>query len=328
VSVRVMAATDRGLKRSHNEDSFATSWLDAESHDGETGSAALLVVADGMGGAQGGEIASRMAVETVVEQFRAHPAGDELAALREAVETANERIHRKSVETEGLDGMGTTCTAAIIRENAIWLAHVGDSRAYLVRDGEARQLTRDHSLVSELVARGELDAESAKSDRRRNVVLRSVGVAPHVDVDSRRADMEPEPGDSLVLCTDGLHGQVEDREIAEIAGLDSLREACHRLVALARQRGGPDNITVVIAKVDGGSAPSVARPSTATAGREDVPLPTRSIEATRPRKPARTNLARPSWVWVWVAAAVLVLLVIGLIRVLSFIGSGPTTTSP
>lgn len=241
----VRAATDVGLKRPHNEDSFGV-WVPEDPADEPRG--ALLVVADGMGGALAGEVASRLAVDCLIRRHRESCDLDPLECLRRSIEAANRTIHEQSQVDPEMRGMGTTCTAVVVREGEMFLAHVGDSRAYVVRRGGIRQLTGDHSLVAELVSRRYLTPEQARVDPRRNVVTRSVGVRDSVDVDVARLDERLQPDDTLVLCTDGLHGPVEDSEIAMLAAQPDLDRACRDLIELARERGGPDNITVVLAR--------------------------------------------------------------------------------
>ncbi len=199
-----------------------------------------------MGGSNAGEVASKMAVDTVVREFAAAPPDDPAKALAHAVEIANGEIWDLSRTRSDLNGMGTTCTALAIKGDHVLVAHVGDSRAYLVRDHQATQLTTDHSLVAQLVARNQLTAEEARHDPRRNVVTRSVGVGPEVEVDVVSVDEPLRMGDTLVLCSDGLHGQVSDDEIAGFAMDESLETACSNLIELANERGGPDNITVAM----------------------------------------------------------------------------------
>jgi PPM family protein phosphatase len=170
--------------------------------------------------------------------------------LREAFVLANRVIHEHSRTHPDLRGMGTTCTAVVIRGENAFFAHVGDSRAYLIRDGAIRQVTQDHSLVAQLVEHRHITPEQAKVDPRRNVVTRSVGVAPEVDVDTAQLDEPLLSGDTLVLCTDGLHGLVEAAEIASIGSGPDPDQACHELIALANARGGSDNITVVLGRLE------------------------------------------------------------------------------
>jgi protein phosphatase len=248
------AATDLGRRRSGNEDCYKV-WQ-AGTDGAERAADTLLVVCDGMGGSNAGEVASHMAVETVVREFTASPAGDTAAALTHAVEVANTEIWDLSRTRSDLNGMGTTCTAVALKGGDVLVAHVGDSRAYLVRGHRATQLTTDHSLVAQLVARNQLSPEEARHDPRRNVVTRSVGVGPEVEVDIVKLGEPLQGGDTIVICSDGLHGQVSDDEIAGSAMGESLDEACRSLIELANERGGPDNITVVLLRVqEPGAAP-------------------------------------------------------------------------
>jgi len=244
MTVTVKAATDLGLRRSHNEDHHA-SWFD----DDAKGRGVLLVIADGMGGARGGEVASHLAVETVIGTYRQASGGGVLSDLTRSVEAANQAVHAQSLADPRLHGMGTTCTAMVVLDHEAFIAHVGDSRAYLLREGRLRQLTQDHSLVAQLVQSRQITPEQAKSDPRRNLVTRSIGVSKSVAIDSSHVDGPLGDGDTLVLCTDGLHGLVSDTELAEIASRQDLEKACHDLIGLANRRGGHDNITVMLARV-------------------------------------------------------------------------------
>ncbi len=241
----VATATDVGRRRTHNEDHLVVL---PGPEGGPWVGGILLLVADGMGGANAGEVASQMAVETVTRRLFESPAGDPAEALRAAVEAANDQIFTESSANADWSGMGTTCTALWVKDGAVWMAHVGDSRAYLVRDGHAHVLTQDHSLVAQLVQRGQLTAEQARTDPRRNVVTRSVGAGSTIEVDAGALDQRLQFDDVLVLCSDGLHGQLGEDEIAWYASGESIEKACEELVALANDRGGPDNISVVIAR--------------------------------------------------------------------------------
>jgi protein phosphatase len=249
--VLVSAATDIGLKRSHNEDFFGT-WKadDAAEHD-RFGT--LLVIADGMGGSSAGEVASRLAVETVLRAYRASPDKAPLESLRGALAEANRVVHENSRTHPELRGMGTTCTALAVVQGRTLVAHVGDSRAYALRGGAIRQITRDHSLVAQLVENRQITPEQARVDPRRNLVTRSVGVAPEVEIDAHVVDELLRDGDTLLLCTDGLHGLVHDDELAASASGPDLERACDALVRLARERGGPDNITLILARIQTGA---------------------------------------------------------------------------
>jgi len=246
MTVEIRAATDLGMKRSQNEDSHGC-WVPEDAAERER-RGVLVVVADGMGGSRAGEVASRLAVQTVIQVYRDGKSGNPLDDLYHAVEAANHVVHTESVSHSDMNGMGTTCTALVVRGGDAFLAHVGDSRAYLVQGGRLRQLTQDHSLVAQLVREGQLTPEQARSDPRRNVVTRSVGVSAHVEIDAQRFDSVLGEGDTLLLCSDGLHGLVADPELSDLAREPSLEDGCKRAIAMANSRGGPDNITVVLAR--------------------------------------------------------------------------------
>jgi len=211
------------------------------------------MVADGMGGAEAGEVASRMAVQLVCRYLRSDRFDSRqtfVASLKNSIEQANQNIHQEGEKNEERKGMGTTLTAAGVYGGELFFAQVGDSRGYLVRNGSIVQMTQDQSLVAHLVASGVLTPEKAKVDRRRNVILQALGAQKQVDV--AVSVVELKRGDCAVLCSDGLSGKVEAEEMTGIlqgsAGTD---EACRQLIDLAKQRGGEDNITVIIAKFDG-----------------------------------------------------------------------------
>ena len=266
VTVTVRARTDLGRTRDHNEDAFLVADLTTRTVDltnggphqvGERG--ILFLVADGMGGAAAGELASSMAADLIfrhlIESWNTEtdPAPENFTQhLRTAVEQANERIHLYSREHPDVRGMGTTATVAGVLGGVLYLAQVGDSRAYLVRGGVASQLTKDQSLMQRLVDAGELTEEEAEHSERRNIILQALGPDARIRVDLTWQRLSR--GDTLVICSDGLSGQVKREEIAELlksqaqADLDGL---CAQLIAVANERGGPDNITVVAARFDG-----------------------------------------------------------------------------
>src|SRR5689334_3866554 len=229
-----------------------------------------------MGGAAAGELASEMATETIYrEMVRGVAEEGELtpqrfaARLKEAVEAANGQIHSYAVAHPDVRGMGTTTTAAGLLGDHVFLTQVGDSRAYLIRSGEAVQLTKDQSLMQRLVEAGELTEEEAAKSERRNIILQALGPDARVKVDLTHQEVRR--GDILVLCSDGLSGQVKKEEIAEVVtGQRDLSAACDRLVALANERGGPDNITVVTVRFGGqGRRPAEA---SAEVGHQVYPL--------------------------------------------------------
>jgi protein phosphatase len=269
VRIEVFGRTDVGKTRDHNEDSFLVADLtrrnaslqpEVRIHEvGPRGS--LFVVADGMGGAAAGEIASDMAVDTIFTHMANEWGNDaELTEqrfayrLKEAVEVANRHIHdyaRSHVEHRG---MGTTATAAGVFSGALYITQIGDSRGYLIRRGRITQLTKDQSLMQRLVDAGELTEEEAASSERRNIILQALGPDPHVKVDLTRQELRRD--DVLVMCSDGLSGLVKNEEILEVVLAETdLVAACRRLIDLANTRGGPDNITCVVARFGGDGLP-------------------------------------------------------------------------
>jgi serine/threonine protein phosphatase PrpC len=226
-------ASDLGRQRQGNEDNYFVR-------------APLFVVADGMGGAQAGEVASEMAVESF---DRGLPDGSPADGLVSVIEDANRRIHDRSRAEAQRAGMGTTVTAAYVGESEVTIAHVGDSRAYVLRDGELTRLTRDHSLVGELVARGKLTEEQAETHPQRSVITRALGPEPEVQVDVQVN--EARAGDLFMVCSDGLTSMVPEarvREILQTAG--SLEEAGRELIGAANDAGGRDNITVILFRLE------------------------------------------------------------------------------
>ena len=265
VVVEVFGRTDVGRTREHNEDAFLVADMSSghsslderlERHVvGQRGT--LFMVADGMGGAAAGEIASAMAVETVLDELRNRWVGNEkrdpeafAAALKVATDVANARIHRMATEQPEYRGMGTTATIAGILGDTLYLAQVGDSRAYIVRDGVARQITKDQSLMQRLIDAGEITEEEAEQSERRNIILQALGPEPSIRTDITHQQLRR--GDVLVLCSDGLSGLVRAQEIARVvSNSPDLRTACKRLIDRANDNGGPDNITCVVARFDG-----------------------------------------------------------------------------
>jgi PPM family protein phosphatase len=242
--------TDVGRKRNHNEDSFLV--------DGEL---QLYVVADGMGGHAGGGTASRLAVETIDRELRA-AAGNRASpfnavtnlqesqvpeVLRQAVERACLSIFQAAQQDPRLAGMGTTVISLLVRGQHAFFAHVGDSRAYLLRGDLIQQISEDHSLVNEQIKAGVITPEEAKHSRYKNIITRSVGFEEEVQVDIM--GLVCEPNDVFILCSDGLANMVEDRELLELAQRNSLEQLPQKLVDVANERGGDDNITVIVVQV-------------------------------------------------------------------------------
>lgn len=238
MKLRHSADTDVGKTRDHNEDSFGVGEGEQAEQLGD-----LLVVCDGMGGHAAGEVASKIGVDTILSTYYADSSEDRAHVLEQAFEQANEQIYAR-----GQGSMGTTGVAALLLHDALHVANVGDSRAYLIRDGEIRQISRDHSFVGDQVAAGLITADQARSSPHRNVITRALGYQSGVTVDLFRWPLQID--DIIVLCSDGLHGLVSDAEIVRIAGEAAPEEAVHQLIDLANSRGGTDNITVAIAHVD------------------------------------------------------------------------------
>jgi PPM family protein phosphatase len=225
--------TDTGRQRHANEDSYFAR-------------APVFAVADGMGGAQAGEVASRIAARA----FEQHPLGDSPpeGQLEEIAQDANREIHELAQQDSSRAGMGTTLTAAMFRDDEVALGHVGDSRAYVLRDGELKRLTKDHSLVEELRRQGRLTEEQAEEHPQRSIITRALGPEPQVNVDTMT--FPARDGDVFLLCSDGLTTMVSDEEIREtLVNSKSLRSAVSRLVDAANRGGGRDNITAVAFRV-------------------------------------------------------------------------------
>jgi len=252
LSVRHAGLSDIGLHRTSNEDAFVTQ-------------PPLFVVADGMGGAQAGEVASGLAVTTLA-------AAEETEPLVAAAQRANARIYEHAQANEDQAGMGTTLTAFRLHGSRAEFVHIGDSRAYLLRDGLLEQLTEDHSLVVQWVREGTMTAEEAAVNRFRSVLSRALGTEPEAEIDA--FDFEFEPGDVVVLCSDGLSGPVAPATIADLAGRSDPEEAVHLLIRDAKNHGGPDNITAVVVQFHAGDELSTDEPVTmSSAGATTAELP-------------------------------------------------------
>ncbi|MGQ0715300.1 MAG: Stp1/IreP family PP2C-type Ser/Thr phosphatase [Gemmatimonadaceae bacterium] len=273
ITVHVFGRTDVGRTREHNEDALLVADLSAntvgEQAEARThplgGRGALFMVADGLGGAAAGEIASGMAVDIVLQEVRRmwvntpQADADSFAhALKKACETANTRIYEYAMKNPDHRGLGTTATIAGLLGDMLYLAQVGDSRAYIMRGGAVQQITKDQSLMQRLIEAGELTPEEAELSERRNIILQALGPEPSVKIDLTHQPVRR--GDVLVLCTDGLSGQVRREEIAQtLRDERDLETAGQMLIDRANAHGGPDNITVVLARLEGdGLAPAAA----------------------------------------------------------------------
>lgn len=238
--MRYAALSDVGRVRENNEDSWHA--------DGR-----VFIVADGMGGHQAGEVASAAAVERFLRYDRENRHLPTLRRLNEGILAANDFLGRMAAENPGLEGMGTTFTVLVL-EGGAFLGHVGDSRAYLLREGRMISLTRDHSLVAKMVREGLLTPRQARVHPRRNVILRALGMKSRLTVDLATPDLRA--GDRVLLCTDGLTSGLEDEELKNIlASVDDPAECCRRLVMEANARGGEDNVTVVVVDLEEGDIP-------------------------------------------------------------------------
>jgi PPM family protein phosphatase len=221
--------TNRGRKRRHNEDSYVVE-------------PPLFAVADGMGGAQAGEVASRLAAAVLQEESRGGAGEEHVVGL---IQEANRRVYERGREDASASGLGTTITVALVEDGNVLIGHVGDSRAYRIREGSIEQLTNDHSLVAELVRSGRISPEEAESHPQRSVITRALGTDPDVDID--RLTVEARSGDVFLLCSDGLTSMVDDESILGIVerNREDLDRAVKSLIKEANRGGGEDNITVV-----------------------------------------------------------------------------------
>jgi protein phosphatase len=286
-AVESTCRSDTGLQRKENEDNAYAL-------------APLFVVADGMGGAQAGEVASRIAVEAFQDGLS--PDGSPEERLAERVRAANRQIYERSRTETGREGMGTTLTAAYLDDAQLAIAHVGDSRAYLFRDGDLLRLTQDHSLVDELVRRGKLTEEQAAEHPQRSIITRALGPEPEVEVDTLTYPVRA--GDVLLLCSDGLTSMLSEEQVAEVlAATSDLGKAAGVLINQANEAGGRDNITVVLFRLEDVSAgPGVAAPADeqtivghpAPTLAEPSPRPAVAVAAPEPVVRVRPRPAEPT----------------------------------
>jgi PPM family protein phosphatase len=239
-------ASDTGKRRRHNEDAYVVA-------------PPLFAVADGMGGAQAGEVASKLAAAALEDTDSGSAKGE--ARLVALIQEANRRVHERASADPTTSGMGTTMTVALVEGDRVTFGHVGDSRAYLVRDGHLEQLTEDHSLVNELIKSGKLSAEEAELHPQRSVITRAVGTDPDVDVDT--FVVEAHAGDVFLLCSDGLTDMVGDDDILDIVQRHQgdLDRATKSLVSAANRGGGEDNITVVAFAISADGGDTVRMPA-------------------------------------------------------------------
>jgi protein phosphatase len=248
MQLNIHGETETGMVRDHNEDSI----LILGGEKSPLGVDALLVVADGMGGHAAGEVASRMTVDGIIglmsrsDDLPSAEGSEYLRFLGEIVQQVNNTIFQAG-QDEDKRGMGTTCTVAVVRGDQLFVSHVGDSRAYLLRSGDLHQITQDHSWVEEQVRQGTLSPEEARNHPNRNIITRAVGLEPKVEVDGYLVGLANK--DILLLCSDGLTTMIEDSQISEILTANEPVEACRALIDAANDQGGHDNITVAVARV-------------------------------------------------------------------------------
>ena len=239
------SVTDIGRLRKLNQDYVFTSEVPVGTLPD------LFIIADGMGGHKAGEYASKCAVETMVSQINSSGERGSIRVISNAIREANRRVRNKALSDDNYFGMGTTLVVATIDEDGLCVANVGDSRLYLISNGEIRQVTVDHSLVEEMVQMGELERKSARNHPDKNIITRAVGVMEEVDPDFFEVE-DLVVGDTILMCSDGLSNMLEDTEIMGIVdGEGTLKEKALRLVAAANMNGGRDNITVILVRVEG-----------------------------------------------------------------------------
>ena len=253
LQVRAAMLTDKGCVRSSNEDRVLYTIPDAGKADAALGTLAL--VADGMGGHAAGEVASAIAATTIhylyYRQKRPTP-----EALAEAFAAANLAIHERSKSDPACNGMGTTCTAIVVRDSHIWLGHVGDSRAYLIRRGKLYRISEDHSLVAEMVKQGALTEQEARTFPDRNVILKALGIRPEVEPMIWGEGLPGRAGDVLVLCSDGLSDVLEDEQIRQLALSGPPFEAAQALLDAALAAKASDNVSVGVIALEAGETPA------------------------------------------------------------------------
>ncbi|MBM2810689.1 MAG: Stp1/IreP family PP2C-type Ser/Thr phosphatase [Chloroflexi bacterium] len=247
LKLQIGHATDTGMRRDHNEDCLGVS----RSKNGEPDPrGTILVVADGMGGYAAGEVASNLTVTTIIDSYFGFSAGGVADGLSAALKKANQVVVEAATEDTERAGMGATAAVALVLDSELFVANVGDSRVYLIHDGELQQISHDHSWVAELVAVGKITPEEAKVHPMRNVITRSIGGRPQVEIET----YPPQPlvhGDVILLCSDGLWGMVPGEQIRRIIESLPPQPAADALIAAANQAGGHDNITAIVCRILG-----------------------------------------------------------------------------
>jgi protein phosphatase len=250
-----LVATDIGCHRQVNED--RASFIKPDDEERLARKGVLMIVADGMGGHAAGEMASSLAVE-IISRVYYETSLEARAALEKAFHQANHEIYRTAQQDHKLSGMGTTCTALALCQGLAFCAHIGDSRLYLVRGGEIYLMSEDHSAVMEMVRRGLMSLEAARHHADKNIILRALGTHPELKIAVWEQPFPVQPEDRFVLCSDGLYDLVEDEEIKQAVLSAELQTACRNLIALAKERGGHDNITVGLLRLAAADSLSAA----------------------------------------------------------------------
>ncbi len=307
LTLTVHHRSDAGRVRDHNEDYLG--YRQPEEPEIRSQAGWLYAVADGVGGAQAGEVASKLAVQTLLNAYYHAYAESPAERLREAFAQANRTVHEQADPQDGNYRMSTTLVAAVIRDRELTVANVGDSRAYLVQEGQMRQITRDHAVVARLVAEGVITPQQAENHPQRHIINRSIGTRPEVQVDIfNEAFM---PGDALLLCSDGLTEHLNDAEILTALQGDDPEASVQQLVDETNARGGSDNITVLLVR-------ALRQPQ------ERLPAPAPALaQETKAAPPAR----RRSGLWIGVLAACLLICAAGLVAgALMLLNPAPTPT--
>jgi PPM family protein phosphatase len=248
--VELASLSDIGCQRENNEDQYAY-WEPANDEEFAR-KGRLAVVADGMGGHEGGQEASRIAVEAIQEVFADAPNGDAQSLLTVGFQIAHERILEYAAAHPELHGMGTTATAIALRGNRLYYAHVGDSRLYLVRGANISRITHDHSYVGRLVQNGVISAAEAEIHPQRHILTAALGAGAELWPETPEHAIELQKGDVLILCTDGLWSLLSENEIRSVVSGSEPPEACRALIQMTKDRGGPDNITVQVLRLSAG----------------------------------------------------------------------------
>lgn len=247
LNIKVVVKTDLGVVRTNNEDA-ASSFSIPDKTNGN-GKVYLLIVADGMGGHLAGEVASKLAVETISEEYsRRSGESNKEEVLKKAFDVANKKIFELASGNEQYRGMGTTCTVLAVIGQTVYYGHAGDSRAYIYKNRSLTRITQDHTYVQALVNEGDISEEEAESHPQRNILTNAMGTKPTLQVDTGKCKFLLEPNDRLLLCSDGLTGYLTDPELSSVLSNGSLFEGAEYFIAEARKRGGMDNITVVMAE--------------------------------------------------------------------------------